>query len=84
MDANEYQKLAMRTKNTDADVQLLKKSKYFGENFGCIVNASYGLSGEVGEFNDMLKKWIFHGKSLDYTHAKKRVGRYSLVCCHDV
>lgn len=84
MNASEYQKLAMRTKNNDANVQLLEKAKANGDCFGCIVNACYGLSGEVGEFNDMIKKWIFHGKPLDDTHAKKRVRRYPLVCCNDV
>lgn len=74
MNASEYQKLAMRTKNNDANVQLLEKAKANGDCFGCIVNACYGLSGEVGEFNDMIKKWIFHGKPLDDTHAKKELG----------
>lgn len=32
------------------------------------------LSGEVGEFNDMIKKWIFHEKDFDEEHAKKEMG----------
>jgi hypothetical protein len=32
------------------------------------------LSGEVGEFNDMIKKWVFHEKELDMEHAKKEMG----------
>lgn len=46
------------------------------ENYdlGGILNACLGLSGEVGEFNDMIKKWIFHEKELDVEHAKKEAG----------
>ena len=36
--------------------------------------ASLGLSGEVGELNDMIKKWIFHKSDMDITHAKKELG----------
>ena len=45
-----------------------------GKDIGSIVNACFGLSGEVGEFNDMIKKWVFHGKPLDEDHAKKELG----------
>ena len=41
---------------------------------GGVLNAALGLSGEVGELNDMLKKWIFHEKQLDIDHAKKEAG----------
>lgn len=41
---------------------------------GTILNAYRGLSGEVGEFNDMIKKWIFHEKDLDEEHLKKECG----------
>lgn len=44
------------------------------KDFGGILNACLGLSGEVGEFNDMIKKWIFHEKQLDIDHAKKEAG----------
>lgn len=43
-------------------------------DIGGIFNACLGLSGEVGEFNDMIKKWIFHEKELDIEHAKKELG----------
>lgn len=39
-----------------------------------ILNACLGLSGEVGEFNDIIKKWIFHEKPLDTEHLKKELG----------
>ena len=43
-------------------------------DIGGIFNACLGLSGEVGEFNDMIKKWVFHEKDLDMEHAKKEAG----------
>lgn len=45
-------------------------------DIGGIFNACpcLGLSGEVGEFNDMVKKWVFHEKELDINHAKKEAG----------
>ena len=43
-------------------------------DIGGIFNACLGLSGEVGEFNDMIKKWVFHEKELDMEHAKKEAG----------
>jgi NTP pyrophosphatase (non-canonical NTP hydrolase) len=35
-----------------------------------------GLSGEVGEINDILKKWLYHkrGKSLDTEKLKDEIG----------
>lgn len=77
----EYQSLAMRTNDRRCDERLIKKEGEIYENdalsymdFGGILNAALGLSGEVGEFNDMLKKWIFHEKALDITHLKKELG----------
>lgn len=43
-------------------------------DFGGIINGLFGLSGEVGELTDMVKKWIFHEKELDEDHAKKELG----------
>lgn len=90
MTANKYQKLAMRTndgKSTDrllkemltCDMKYLLQQNLIAEDerhldIGGIFNACLGLSGEVGEFNDMIKKWIFHEKDLDVKHAKKEAG----------
>ena len=87
MTGNEYQKLAMRTKNHKATERITDKLdllKFCKKNniasalqdydLGGIFNACLGLSGEVGEFNDMIKKWIFHDKQLDIDHAKKAAG----------
>lgn len=40
---------------------------------GGVINAALGLSGEVGELNDMLKKWVFHEKQLDVEHLKREI-----------
>ena len=90
MTGNEYQKLAMRTndhKATDrllgsmltCDMEYLLQKNLIAEDerhldIGGIFNSCLGLSGEIGEFNDMIKKWIFHEKPLDVEHAKKEAG----------
>ena len=87
MTGNEYQNLAMRTNDHKATDRLLDKADmidFFKQakggretekyDLGGILNACLGLSGEVGEFNDMIKKWIFHEKELDVEHAKKEAG----------
>lgn len=86
MNANKYQKLAMRTNDGKASDRLIGKTQEYDMKFandhsdndcvdiGGIFNACLGLSGEVGEFNDMIKKWVFHEKELDMEHAKKEAG----------
>ena len=42
-----------------------------------LLTASVGLSGEVGEFNDIVKKIIFQGKEIDddtKQHLKSQLG----------
>lgn len=84
MQGAEYQALAMRTNDKKSTDRLLNKINDLkignrGEDtpeieLGGVLNAALGLSGEVGELNDMLKKWIFHEKQLDIDHAKKEAG----------
>ena len=87
MTGNDYQKLAMRTNDNKATERLencIDVHSHLENNLtvdddgdasiGGILNACLGLSGEVGEFNDMIKKWIFHEKDLDVEHAKKEAG----------
>jgi len=71
---NEYQELAMRTNDHKATQRLVGKVVIDNVDLGDIFNACIGLSGEVGEFNDMVKKWVFHEKELDIDHAKKELG----------
>ena len=82
MTGNEYKNLAMRTNDKMGTVRVAEKidesfsSERITENvdFGGILNACLGLSGEVGETNDMIKKWIFHDSELDIEHLKKEIG----------
>ena len=84
MQGAEYQALAMRTNDKKSTDRLLNKINDLkignrGEDtpeieLGGVLNAALGLSGEVGEFNDIIKKWIFHEKQLDIDHAKKEAG----------
>lgn len=39
-----------------------------------LVNGSLGLLGEAGEFSELIKKWVFHGKELDRTKAILELG----------
>lgn len=74
MNGNAYQRLAMRTNDGRATHRLIDKLEPTQYDLGGIINAALGLSGEVGEFNDLLKKWIFHEKEIDIEHAKKELG----------
>lgn len=91
MSGSEYQKLAMRTNDGKATNRLLNAvlpdltDDELEEDTGAVLNACLGLSGEVGEFNDMIKKWIFHEKDLDIEHLKKECGDimwYIAMMCH--
>ena len=52
MKGNEYQRLAMRTVETDESESLL-------------VNGVMGLNGEAGECIDIVKKWMFQGHEIE-------------------
>ena len=83
MNGKEYQNLAMRTNDGNGTSRLksfantqdfYREELLLGMDAGGILNACLGLSGEVGEFNDMIKKWIFHEKELDVDHLEKECG----------
>jgi NTP pyrophosphatase (non-canonical NTP hydrolase) len=54
------------------------------DNIHALLGAGIGMSGEVGEFNEILKKHIWQGKNFDETHAKKELGDiywyFALAC----
>lgn len=87
MTGNEYQKLAMKTNDggaTNRVVRVIDNSSEY-VNVGELLNGCLGLSGEIGEFNDMIKKWIFHERQLDIEHTKKELGDilwYIAIICH--
>lgn len=62
MDADEYQRLALRT---EAPGRAQPDR---------LLNAALGLSGEAGEFSDTLKKHLFHGHALDQAELSKELG----------
>ena len=83
MEGNKYQTLAMRPNDGNGPYRLssfANTQNFYREELllnidaGGILNACLGLSGEVGEFNDMIKKWIFHEKELDINHLEKECG----------
>jgi NTP pyrophosphatase (non-canonical NTP hydrolase) len=75
MKVKEYQDLAMRTNDGKAKERL--EMKMMGNqivDIGGVLNAALGLSGEVGELNDMIKKFVFHQKPMDESHFKRELG----------
>lgn len=54
------------------------------ESIHSLLGAGIGMSGEVGEFNEILKKHVWQGRDFDEVHAKKELGDilwYFLVAC---
>ena len=90
MNGKDYQQLAMRTNDGKATERLSNVvdgyNQFIGSyDVGGILNGCLGLSGEVGEFTDMMKKWIFHENPLDADHAQKEIGDvmwYIAMICH--
>lgn len=75
MTGNEYQQLAMRTNDE------LNTTRLTNAIFDCdtitiaqLINGVLGLTGEAGEVSDLVKKGIFHEKSIDLEHLKKELG----------
>lgn len=72
MTGNEYQVLAMRTKNMKLSPD------------DSLANGVMGLCGESGECADMVKKLFFQGRELDVPHFEKELGDvlwYIALCC---
>ena len=85
MTGSKYQQYAMRTNDGKATERLEAFVSDGRVDIGGILNGCLGLAGESGEFLDMIKKWIFHGKPLDEEHAKKEAGDvcwYIAMICH--
>lgn len=71
VESNEYQKLAEVTESKDFDA--------IGERIKTVENirllhAVLGLTSEVGEFADALKKHLFYGKPLDKINLSEESG----------
>lgn len=63
MNFNEYQELSGRTANSNENDPRLE-----------ICNWALGLCGEAGEYSELVKKAVFHGKKLDPETATKELG----------
>jgi len=81
MDGKKYQELAMRTNDGNSTRRIknaIHRSEFehgdLGTDVGGVFNACLGLSGEVGETLDMIKKWIFHERLLDLDHLEREIG----------
>lgn len=81
MNSDDYVKQAMRTNNNKSNERLNDKINYgyfkyenVHINISQVIHACLGLSGECGEVNDIIKKYIFHNKDLDVIHLKKEIG----------
>jgi len=66
-----YQQLAELTENQDftAIFQRLLDTKTVR-----LAHAAQGMSTEVGEFTDVLKKWVFYGKPVDEVNLEEELG----------
>ena len=67
----------------DFDAFLLAISEA-DEEIHSLLGAGIGLSGEVGEFNEILKKHVWQGKAFNRDHAIKELGDiywyFALAC----
>lgn len=63
---------------TDMALKTLNKDVF--EQRDLLLNASLGLSGEVGEVNDIIKKYMYHGHKLDDDTKEKIILELGDVC----
>lgn len=74
MTLKEYKDLAMRTNDGLCSNRVREALKSQLVDVGGVLNACLGLSGEVGELNDMIKKTIFHGHAINMNEVRKEIG----------
>jgi len=93
MTGNEYQRAALRTasltgknKKVSPMVEILLERGYPVSDL-MLLNGALGLGGESGEVEDIVKKSIFQGHSLDKAHIAKELGDiawYLAVAAHGI
>lgn len=83
MTLNEYKHFAMRTNSTfhskECLFNVVTRGVFFEDSDtgifpGDLLNAALGLSGEVGELNDHIKKALFHGHDFSAEYMAKEIG----------
>jgi NTP pyrophosphatase (non-canonical NTP hydrolase) len=72
MDSVTYQDKALRTMASQSGI--LERLNSYGTQAMQLINGTVGLSNEVGELNDAVKRHIEYGKPLDVTNVKEEVG----------
>lgn len=82
MNWQEYQEAATRTQ---ADQQVILDRLYKnGPTFMQLINGVVGLTNEVGELSEALKKTVEYGQAFDLTNLKEEVGdclwRLNQIC----
>ena len=77
MNPSDYQKAAGRTESDP----FLALRRVRGKDDICpdivpirVLHALLGLSGEVGELSEAVKKWLYYGKPLDAMNIKEELG----------
>ena len=68
------------TKDTDNMIECVGIMEEQGIKVSRLLTASIGLSGEVGEFNDIVKKVLFQGKEVDEDTIKHLRSELGDVC----
>jgi NTP pyrophosphatase (non-canonical NTP hydrolase) len=79
MDANEYQRLVMRTAASPSSPAAAQRER--------LNNAALGICGEGGEVADLVKKWLYQGHDLDTARLEKELGDvtfYVALACEAV
>lgn len=76
----DYVKELMNDTDSYTDLALKTLNKDVFEQKDLILNASLGLSGEVGEVNDIIKKYMYHGHKLDDDTKEKIILELGDVC----
>jgi NTP pyrophosphatase (non-canonical NTP hydrolase) len=76
MDADQYQRDALRTESTPDFVRLGKGPDH-DEMIARLIHATLGMASEVGELADALKKHIIYGKALDEINVLEENGDLS-------
>lgn len=84
MKPNDYQRLAERTECNELEASLRRMDQDTAFVSSCVgkkplratklTHAAFGLSSEVGEFNDSLKRWLYYGQRLDETNLSEELG----------
>lgn len=66
-----------RTRDHDADIYQLDVMKYAPDHHDYLLNVTYaamGMCGEAGEVSELIKKYAYHGHTIDTEHLARELG----------